>query len=62
MINWLKDKEKDIEPEKLKEYKLRAAVLAAAYGMEHKRSAWWVDLDGDVRLILYNPKERLGKE
>jgi len=57
MINSVKDKEKEIPPEKLKEYKRRAALLAAAYGLERERYCWWIDIDGDVRLIIHDPNE-----
>ncbi len=55
MINWAKEKEKEIGQEKLKEYKRRTALLAAAYGMENQQSCWWIDLDGEVKVIIHDP-------
>lgn len=62
MINWVKDKEKEIDPEKLEEYKRRARMLAEAHGMENNVNCWWIDLDGEVRCIVHDPYEHLGKE
>lgn len=55
----LKNEEKDIPQEKLKEYKRKAAVLAAAHGMERKRCCWWVEVNDDVRLIIHEPTDNI---
>lgn len=55
MINWAKDKEKDIEPEKLAKMKWQARELAKAYGLEHKRNVWWIESDDDLYLIVHDP-------
>jgi len=61
LFNDVKKKKKDIPPEKLKEYKRKASVLATAYGLSHKVSLWWVDIEGETRLIVHNPDEKIHK-
>ena len=43
--------------DQLREYKRRAALLAAAYELEHKRRSWLIDIDGDVKLIERDPEK-----
>jgi spore cortex formation protein SpoVR/YcgB (stage V sporulation) len=62
MINWAKDKEKDIEPKELARMKHEARKLAKAYGMDYKPAVWWIESDDNVYLILNDPSEDLGKE
>lgn len=62
MINWMKDQEKDIDPEKLYEYKRQARMLAKAFRMENSVNCWWVDLDGEIRCVVHDPNEHQEKE